>query len=47
LENNAPLAVEVKTGISDGKQTEIVSGGLKEGMSVITESTGGTTGGKP
>jgi len=47
LENNAPLAVEVKTGISDGKQTEIVSGGLKEGMAVITESTGGTTGGKP
>lgn len=47
LENNAPLAVEVKTGISDGKQTEIVSGGLKEGMAVITESTRGTTGGKP
>jgi len=47
LDNNTPLAVEVKTGISDGKQTEIVSGGLKEGMAVITESTGGTTGGKP
>lgn len=47
LDNNAPLAVEVKTGISDGKQTEIVSGNLKEGMAVITESTGGTTGGKP
>jgi HlyD family secretion protein len=42
LENNAPVAVEVKTGISDGKQTEIVSGDLKVGMAVITESTGGT-----
>jgi len=42
LDNNAPVAVEVKTGISDGKQTEIVSGDLKAGMAVITESTGGT-----
>ena len=47
LDNNAPVAVEVKTGISDGKQTEIVSGDLKVGMAVITESTASTTGGKP
>jgi HlyD family secretion protein len=40
LENNAPLAVDVETGISDGKMTEIVSGGLKAGMAVITESVG-------
>jgi HlyD family secretion protein len=40
LENNAPVAVEVKTGISDGKMTEILSGNLKAGMQVITESLG-------
>ncbi|MDD5393829.1 MAG: efflux RND transporter periplasmic adaptor subunit [Thiothrix sp.] len=40
LENNVPVAVEVKTGISDGKMTEIISGNLKAGMQVITESVG-------
>ncbi|QTR44570.1 efflux RND transporter periplasmic adaptor subunit [Thiothrix litoralis] len=40
LDNNAPLAVDVETGISDGKMTEIISGDLKAGMQVITESVG-------
>jgi HlyD family secretion protein len=47
LDNNAPVAVDVKIGISDGKQTEIVSGDLKVGMPVITESAGSTLGGMP
>ena len=42
LENNMPRPVEVKTGITDGKMTEIVSGDLQSGMQVITESSGGT-----
>ena len=42
LENNMPRPVEVKTGITDGKLTEIVSGDLQSGMQVITESSGGT-----
>ena len=44
LENNAPVAVEIKTGISDGKVTEVISGDLKAGMQVITDSS---TGKKP
>jgi HlyD family secretion protein len=43
LENDKPARAAVKTGISDGKQTEIVDGDLKAGMQVITESSGGTT----
>ncbi len=42
LDNNQPVAVSVKTGLSDGKMTEIVSGDLKEGMPVITESGNGS-----
>lgn len=42
LENNAPVPVEVKTGITDGKLTEIIGGKLQAGMSVITESAGST-----
>ncbi len=41
LTDNRPSAVSVKTGISDGKMTEIVSGDLKTGMQVITESNSG------
>ena len=41
LENGRPKAVTVKTGISDGKNTEIVAGDLSKGMQVITGSSGG------
>jgi len=35
LDNGAPKAVKVHTGVSDGKSTEIVSGELREGDPVI------------
>jgi HlyD family secretion protein len=38
LENGAPKPVTVKTGVSDGKLTEVVSGDLKAGDEVITSS---------
>jgi len=38
LENSSPKRVEIKTGISDGIYTEVVSGDLKEGQEVIVES---------
>lgn len=37
LDNGAPKAVPVKTGVSNGRFTEIVGGELKAGMAVITE----------
>jgi HlyD family secretion protein len=36
LQNKQPLAVEVSTGLSNGRYTEIVGGELKPGMAVIT-----------
>ncbi len=38
LENGAPKAVTIRTGVSDGKLTEVVSGDLKTGDAVITSS---------
>ena len=38
LQNNMPVAVQVKTGLSDGRYTEIVEGDLQPGAKVITES---------
>lgn len=38
LENGAPKPVTIKTGVSDGKLTEVVSGDLKAGDEVITSS---------
>ncbi len=38
LENNKPKRAPLKLGISDGTYTEVVSGDLKEGNQVITES---------
>lgn len=38
LQNNIPVAVQVKTGLSDGRYTEIVAGDLQPGARVITES---------
>lgn len=37
LEQGVPKAIPVKTGVSDGRLTEIVGGDLKAGMAVITE----------
>ncbi|MFO1121957.1 MAG: efflux RND transporter periplasmic adaptor subunit [Hyphomicrobiales bacterium] len=41
LEGDAPREVKVKTGASDGKNTVILSGGLKDGDAVITGSRQG------
>ena len=38
LENGAPRAVKVKTGMSDGRLTEIISGELKPGAELIVSS---------
>jgi len=40
LREGKPFAVEVKTGASDGRVTEIVGGELAAGMAVITEDIG-------
>jgi HlyD family secretion protein len=40
LRDGQPAPIDVKTGASDGKHTEIVGGDLKAGMAVITEATG-------
>jgi HlyD family secretion protein len=38
LENNQPTAVEVRTGLSDGRQTEVMGESLAEGLPVITRT---------
>lgn len=42
LRDGKPAPVEVKTGATNGRMTEIISGPLTAGMQVITESQGGT-----
>ncbi len=42
LRDGRPVAVEVRTGATNGKMTEIAGGALKSGMQVITETLGGT-----
>lgn len=37
MSGSGPQAIAVKTGVSNGRQTEIASGDLKPGMAVITE----------
>ena len=37
LGEQGPQAVAVKTGVSNGRQTEILGGDLKAGMAVITD----------
>jgi HlyD family secretion protein len=37
LNEGVPQAIAVKTGVSNGRQTEILSGDLKPGMAVITD----------
>ncbi|MEZ5538169.1 MAG: efflux RND transporter periplasmic adaptor subunit [Thiolinea sp.] len=44
LENGEPKRIRVQTGISDGRMTEVTSDELKEGMAVITASSGGQAG---
>jgi HlyD family secretion protein len=41
LRDGAPVALNVKLGISDGRMTEITEGELTEGMAVITEQRNG------
>ncbi|MES2244523.1 MAG: efflux RND transporter periplasmic adaptor subunit [Pseudomonadota bacterium] len=44
LKDNQATAVSVKTGISDGRMTEVTGDGLQEGMAVITDQqTAGAT----
>jgi HlyD family secretion protein len=38
LRNGTPEAIEVRTGATNGKVTEIIGGELKAGMEVITEA---------
>jgi len=44
LENGNPKAIPIKTGISDNKVTEVVSGGLQPDSSVIVEDTRDSSG---
>jgi len=37
LQDGAPVAISVKTGISDGRMTEIIEGAVSEGTAIITE----------
>lgn len=39
LRDGAPVAIEVQTGATNGRVTEIVGGALEAGMQVITEAT--------
>ncbi len=41
LKNDAPMRINVKTGISDGDNTEILSGKVSEGQQVIVSLTNG------
>ena len=41
LEGQNPVAVQVKTGVSDGRMTEVESDQLKEGAQVITDQRSG------
>ena len=43
LRDGQPAPVEVKTGATNGRMTEIVGGPLKAGTQVITESLGGSS----
>lgn len=52
LEKDTPRPARITTGIGDGSYTEVVSGELKEGQQIITESlsvkkTGSTSGRRP
>jgi len=42
LKGTVPTPIEVKTGATDGRHTEILSGDLKEGAIVLTDTKGST-----
>ncbi|CAN5389893.1 efflux RND transporter periplasmic adaptor subunit [soil metagenome] len=42
LEDGKPKAVQITTGDTDGSQTEVLSGGLKPGMKIITGQLAGS-----
>ena len=42
LRDGQPVAIEIKTGATNGKMTEISGGSLKAGTQVITETLGGS-----
>ena len=44
LDQGQPVAVQIQTGISDGRNTEVRGESLKEGMAVITEQRSATAG---
>lgn len=44
LQDGEPVAMSVKTGISDGRNTEVSGEGLAEGLAVITEQRAAGTG---
>ena len=37
MSDSGPQAVAIKTGVSNGRQTEVLGGELKAGMAVITD----------
>ena len=41
LEAGSPVAVQVKTGVSDGRMTEVESEKLQEGAQIITDQRSG------
>ncbi len=47
VRENGPVAVHVRTGISDGTLTEIVEGDLQPGDQVVTDASSGPSGGMP
>lgn len=47
LAGEKPVPVKIKTGLTDGNYTEVVSGDLPEGAHVITEAVGKSQGGQP
>jgi HlyD family secretion protein len=42
LRNGAPTPVTIKVGVTDGSQSEIVEGDVKEGDEVITDISDGS-----
>jgi HlyD family secretion protein len=43
LRGGEPTSVQIHTGLTDGTQTEVIDGDLKEGDQVVVDATGGDT----
>ena len=41
LQDGQPVAIAVKTGLGNGRQTEVSGEGLREGLAVVTEQRSG------